>query len=85
VRGALGVELGHVGLEVEDRGAVDGVQALDVDVEAVGAQQPAAGDTEAVGAVLAALGEDADLGPVGVAARVTSPVSILSTGTRSKW
>lgn len=49
--GALGAELGHVGLDVEDGGVVDGVQALDVQVEAVGLEEAAAGDADPVGAV----------------------------------
>jgi hypothetical protein len=60
-------ELGHPGLDVQDRRAVHRVEAADVDVEAVHLQQPAAGDAEQIRAVLAALGEDADQRPVRVA------------------
>jgi hypothetical protein len=51
---ALRAELGHVGLDVEDGGAVEGVQALYVQAEGVGLDEAAAGDAEPVGAGLPA-------------------------------
>src|SRR5580692_12690579 len=58
-------ELAHVRLDVEHRGAVDGVETLDVNAHALDAQQPAARHAQAIGARLAPLGEDADERPVG--------------------
>ena len=55
-----------MGLDVEDRGAVDGVEAAHRERGALHAHQLAGADPEAVGPVLAPLGEDADRGPVGV-------------------
>ena len=56
-------------LDVEHRRAVDGVEPLDLDGQALDREERQTRDAEPVGPVLAALGEDADQRPVGAAAR----------------
>jgi len=63
-------ELCDVRLDVEDWGAVDGVEFADENVEAVDAFDFAGGDADAIRAILGTLGEDADERVVGAIARV---------------
>src|SRR5204863_8271206 len=61
--GAPGGELDDVGLDVEHRGPVDGVESPHPELEAVDLDELAHADTDAVGPGLRPLGEDADLRP----------------------
>src|SRR5579864_7821017 len=61
-------ELDHIGLDVQDRRPVDGVQAAHVDRRLGDAQQLATRQADPVGPELGSLREDPDFGPVGVAA-----------------
>ena len=77
---APGAEGGHVGLDVEHRGALDGVEAPDAHAKSVDGDQLAHAHADAVGAALGPLGEDPHRGPVGTSPGVTGAPRDLVVG-----
>ncbi len=78
---APGTHLREPWLDVEDRGAVDRVQVLHVQIEAVHLDQAATRYTEPVEPAHVAVPEGADLGPGGVVARTTcAEVQVVGVG-----
>ena len=64
-------EFAHVGLDVEHRRAVDGVESGNFERQIFDRDQAADRDADPIRPILAALGEDTDFGPVDAIARMT--------------
>lgn len=80
----IGLELADVRFDVQHRSALDRVQCLYLQLQAIHLEQFADGNAQLVGPLFLPLGEDSDPWPVQVTRGWLAALTTLLSGTRSR-